>query len=63
MTLYWDYEKLEVHISILDYGAEALIFFQNNDPQKMQDQPHLHINPKFGEECNMPKKKILPPSW
>ena len=50
MNLDWDYKKLEVHISMLDYLAEALIHFQHNAPQKTQDQSHPHINPKYGEQ-------------
>ena len=33
MDLEWDYKKQEVHISILDYIAEALILFQHIPPK------------------------------
>ena len=42
---------------MLDYVAEAIICFQHNAPQKQQDQPHSHINPKYGEKVKYAKEK------
>ena len=61
MTLDLDYKKIEVHISMLDYMAEAQIRFEHNAPKKLQDQPHPHINPKYGETAQYSKEKDTPP--
>ena len=61
MTLDWDYEKHKVHISILDYIAEALIWFRHNAPQKPQDQPHPHIKSKYGEKVKYSKEEDYSP--
>ena len=60
MTLYWDYKKREVYISMIDYVSEALIRFQHNAPPKMQDQPHPRIK-KYGEKMQHSSEKYSSP--
>ena len=48
MNLDWDYDKREVHISMLDYVEEALKRFFHDKPKKTQDQPHPHIKQRYG---------------
>ena len=57
MTLDWDYKRIEVHISMLDYVVEALIFFQHNAPKKLQARPHPHIKPKYEEKLQYAEEK------
>jgi hypothetical protein len=35
-----------------NYDNKALVYFQHPLPQKWQDQPYLHVKPKYG-----PKKQ------
>ena len=42
MDLDWDYEKHEVHLSMLTYIDDDLKCFNNEKPRKPQDQPYLH---------------------
>ena len=46
---------------MLDYLAEALVRFQHDAPQKMQDRPHPHINPKYGEKLQYAEEKYFSP--
>ena len=50
LTLDWDYENKEVHLSMLDYVPDALVRFQHPHPKKPQHQPYPHIEPKYGEK-------------
>ena len=63
MTLDWDYKRIEVHISMLDYVVEALIFFQHNAPKTLQDRPHPHIKPKYGKNVQYDEEKYSSPYW
>ena len=61
MTLYWDYKKHEVHITILDCVAEEVVLFQHNFPNKPQDEPHPHINTKYVTKVKYAEEKYSPP--
>ena len=48
LDLDWDYETRIVYLSMLDYVKAAIARFQHKPPRKPQDQPHLHVKPKYG---------------
>lgn len=48
LTLDWDYENQEVHVSMPDYVPEALARFQVKTPKRAQHQPYPHIARKYG---------------
>ena len=48
LTLDWDYEKREVHLSMLDYVPDALVRFQHQAPRKPQHQPYPHVETTYG---------------
>ncbi len=48
MNLDWDYTGRAVHVSMLDYGPEALARFQHKPPRTPQHQPYPHIKPTYG---------------
>ena len=48
LDLDWDYDNRLVHISMLDYVADALKRFHHTRPRKPQHQPHAHIKPTYG---------------
>jgi hypothetical protein len=50
LTLDWDYENKEVHLSMPGYVAEALHRFQHPPPTKPQHQPHKHTVPTYGQK-------------
>jgi hypothetical protein len=50
LTLDWDYEKREVHVSMPGYVKKALIRFKHRPPAKPQHQPHPHLPIKYGEK-------------
>jgi len=47
ITLDWDYDRREVHLSMPGYCKEALIRF-NHTLQKINHQPYKHNEPKYG---------------
>ena len=48
IELDWDYKKGEVHLSMEPYLRKALRQFDNLVPQKRQDSPYPHTEPKYG---------------
>ena len=48
LTIDWDYEKQEVHISMPGYIEDALTRFKHARPRTPQDQPHPHVTPNYG---------------
>jgi len=48
LTIDWDYEKREVHVSMPNYVKEACIRFKHENPKRTQDQPHQHAVPVYG---------------
>ena len=42
IDLDWDYEKREVHLSMLSYVQDTLTRFHYSRPHKPQDQPYPH---------------------
>ena len=49
LTLDWDYERREVHLSMPGYVHEALQRFNHTMPKKPQHQPHKHVVPTYGQ--------------
>ena len=49
LTLDWDYERREVHLSMPGYVHEALQRFNHTMPTKPQHQPHKHVVPTYGK--------------
>ena len=50
LTLDWDYEKREVHITMPGYVHEALQRFNHTMPKRDQHQPHPHVVPTYGQK-------------
>ena len=48
LTIDWDYEKQEVHISMPGYIEDTLTRFKHSRLQTPQDQPHPHVPPNYG---------------
>ena len=48
LTIDWDYEKQEVHISMSGYIKDTLTRFKHACPRTPQDQPHPHVSPNYG---------------
>ena len=43
MDLEWDYEKLEVHLSMIVYVIDSLKRFNDKKLRIPQDQPYPHV--------------------
>ena len=54
ITMDWDYQKREVHLSMPGYVKEALKRFQH-ELTKIQNQPHPHVPPRYGEKIQYAK--------
>ena len=50
LDLDWDYEKREVHLSMLDYVRKALLRFQHKRPNRPQHQPYPHVPVQYGQK-------------
>ena len=62
VTMEWDYEKREVHLSIPGYVKRALKRFQH-ELHKVQNQPYPHVPPNYGAKVQYAKPKDeSPPS-
>jgi hypothetical protein len=48
LTLEWDYEKREVHLSMPGYISKARKEFGHEMPTRRQDSPFPNIPPKYG---------------
>jgi hypothetical protein len=48
IELDWDYNKREVHLSMIPYLQKALRQFDNVSPTKREDSPYPHVEPKYG---------------
>ena len=48
ITLDWDYENRQVHLSMPDYVKKALIQFNHTKPAKGQDAPSKYTPPNYG---------------
>lgn len=46
-----DYEKREVHLSMLGNFEKALKRFEHESPNRCQDQPHEHVSPDYGAKA------------
>ena len=47
LDLDWDYNKKHVHLSMLNYVADALKHFQHMHPLRPQYQPYPHTKPIY----------------
>ena len=48
ISLDWDYENDEVHLSMPGYVSEALARFRHLYTKKYEDQPYAHVVPNYG---------------
>ena len=48
LTIDWDYEKQEFHISMPGYIEDVLTRFKHAHPRTPKDQPHPNIPPNYG---------------
>jgi len=48
LTLDWDYEKREVHLSMPGYAQEGLTRFKHEMPARPENQPYQHVVIKYG---------------
>ena len=51
LDLDWDYEKREVHLSMLQYVVDALKRFHHEAPLKPQHQPYPRVKPVYGAKA------------
>ena len=56
ITMDWDYEKRQVHLSMPGYVKEALVRFKHKLRRKT-DQPHRHEPPKYGATIQYAKEE------
>lgn len=61
MTLEWDYDQHEVHLSMPGYVKEALIRFNHPQPSKPQHQPHPHVPIVYGAKEQLAKQPDTAP--
>jgi hypothetical protein len=61
IELDWDYEKRQVHLSMMPYLQKALRQFDNVVPTKREDSPYPHIEPKYMEPSNNLSSMTHPP--
>ena len=50
MSLNWDYDNGEIHLSMPGYFSEALAHFKQFCTKKREDQLYAHVVPKYGAE-------------
>ena len=60
ITLDWDYNKREVHLSMPGYCREALVRF-NHTLRKLNHQPHKHTLPTYGATIQYAKPEDSSP--
>jgi hypothetical protein len=48
LTLDWDYEECNIHLSMPGYVKKALARFDHKHPSKPQHEPHQHAIPTYG---------------
>ena len=57
LTMDWDYEKREVHVSIPGYVTAALKRFKHEKPSKPQNQPYPHNPKQYGTKAQYAEPK------
>ncbi|KAL7476408.1 hypothetical protein ACHAW6_002274 [Cyclotella cf. meneghiniana] len=62
LTLDWDYEGKQVHLSMPGYADKALKRFGHEKPRKRQDQPHEHVPPEYGTKQQFTKEEDKSPA-
>ena len=50
ITLDWDYENRQVHLSLPGYVKKALLQFNHTKPTKRQDSPFPYTPPNYGQK-------------
>ena len=60
MTLDWDYDKHQVHLSIPEYCKDALVRFAHKF-KKINNQPHKHAIPFYGRTIQHAKEEDTTP--
>ena len=61
ITLDWDYEKRQVHLTMPGYVAKALKQFQHDKPRKRQDSPFQYTEPTYGAKKQYAQKESTAP--
>ena len=61
ITLDWDYVRREVHLSMPEYCADALVRF-NHTLRKLNHQPHKHTLPTYGTSIQYAKERDASPA-
>ena len=62
IELDWDYDKGEVHLSMIPYLQKALRQFDNVVPTKRQDSPYPHVETKYGAKQQFAEYDASPPA-
>ncbi len=50
LTIEWDYDNQKVHLWMPGYIKKALLRFKHHKPKKMQNSPHPHTIPDYGNK-------------
>ena len=61
ITLDWDYQKRQVHLTMPGYVQKALKQFQHEKPTKQQDSPFPYVEPTYGAKKQYAKATSTSP--
>ena len=61
LELDWDYDTNCVHLSMMNYVADALKRFHHSKPKQSQDHPYPHIKPTYGAKKQYAAEKDTSP--
>ena len=61
LTLEWEHEAINVHVSMPGYVQDELQQFKHYPPQRRQDQPYPHTPPEYGANVQYEKGAADPP--
>ena len=61
LTLDWDYNTKQMHISMPGYVAKALKQFHHPQPKHPQNQPFPHISTKYGQKIQYAEREDTRP--
>ena len=63
LTLDWDYDKREVHLSMPGYVEKARQEFGHEMPKRRQDSPYPAVPPKYGAKVQYAEPADDSPCW
>ncbi len=61
LTIEYDYKNCKAHIYMPGYLQKALIRFKHETPDKIQNSPHPHMIPQYGEKTQYTEEKDVSP--